>query len=174
MGFDLHGRSGNYFRANVWYWRPIHKFLADVSDEQGLMLDVQERMAIGFNDGCFIPADKAIRIADKIKSMLENGEMDEIVNAHEAERKSLPQVVCSWCNGTGVRNKPIPVYDPETETTRNVPWSDYLAQHPDTPSCNACEGKGKVDNWDAHYPMTVGTMAEFATFCKNSEGFEVW
>lgn len=30
MGMDVYGKSGNYFRANIWSWRPIHKLCETV------------------------------------------------------------------------------------------------------------------------------------------------
>jgi hypothetical protein len=48
MGFDLYGKSGNYFRANVWSWRPILSLCEEVNKENnlGLLFDGWE-----YNDG---------------------------------------------------------------------------------------------------------------------------
>lgn len=39
MGMDLHGASGNYFRANCWSWRPIHDLCVRLSRRYKLGLD---------------------------------------------------------------------------------------------------------------------------------------
>lgn len=36
MGFDLTGRSGNYFRANAWSWRPIMCLVHELNEALGL------------------------------------------------------------------------------------------------------------------------------------------
>jgi len=72
MGFDLCGvnaksEAGEYFRANVWAWRPIHSLIA-----QANVLDDDDLTAIGFNDGHLITEDKAKAIADALEKMLDD------------------------------------------------------------------------------------------------------
>ena len=40
--------------------------------------------------------------------------------------------------------------------------------------CNVCEGTGKVKSFSAHYPFDVDNVEEFAKFCIESGGFEIW
>lgn len=72
MGFDLYGvnpqsKAGEYFRANVWGWRPIHCLIAETQ-----VLGIADLVAIGFNDGHTISEDKAIAIATALEVMLDN------------------------------------------------------------------------------------------------------
>lgn len=48
MGMDVYGKSGNYFRASCWSWRPIHALAEELNMEHNLMLDLT---GWGFNDG---------------------------------------------------------------------------------------------------------------------------
>jgi hypothetical protein len=50
---DVNGRkpsapAGEYFRANVWAWRPIHALICDLCSD---LLDEDTLRAMGFNDG---------------------------------------------------------------------------------------------------------------------------
>ena len=66
---------GAYFRANVWFWRPLWnfvtnecKFLTDKDVEQG-----------GWNNGHRISKTKSKRIASRLRRLINNGH----VHAHE-------------------------------------------------------------------------------------------
>ena len=48
MGFDVYGKSGNYFRANIWSWRPILDLIRQVNKRQKLNLNLD---GWGCNDG---------------------------------------------------------------------------------------------------------------------------
>ena len=53
MGMDVSGRnpssaSGEYFRANVWAWRPIHALIIELSSD---LLDHETLAKMALNDG---------------------------------------------------------------------------------------------------------------------------
>ena len=53
MGMDVSGRkprskAGEYFRANVWSWHPIHALIEELCSD---LLDEKTMRALGFNDG---------------------------------------------------------------------------------------------------------------------------
>jgi len=53
MGMDVVGRmpsspTGEYFRANVWSWRPIHALIVELCSD---LLDEEMIESIGFNVG---------------------------------------------------------------------------------------------------------------------------
>lgn len=48
MGFDLTGKSGNYFRASCWSWRPILCLVHELNDEHHLGIDLE---GWDYNDG---------------------------------------------------------------------------------------------------------------------------
>ena len=53
MGMDISGRNpsspaGEYFRANVWSWRPIHAMICEFCSD---LLDQKTLEGIGYNDG---------------------------------------------------------------------------------------------------------------------------
>lgn len=66
MGMDVNGRSGNYFRANVWSWRPIHQLCAELNERHNLGLDLA---GWGFNNGAGLRNQKDCdKLADAIEA----------------------------------------------------------------------------------------------------------
>jgi hypothetical protein len=60
MGMDVCGKNpsspaGEYFRANIWSWRPIHALIVQLCSD---LLDADTLRALGFNDGAG-PTDQA-------------------------------------------------------------------------------------------------------------------
>ena len=70
MGFDLYGMNatskeeGDYFRANVWWWRPLWQYVS-ITCEDILTENDMERGS--YNDGHRISKTKANRIASRLK-----------------------------------------------------------------------------------------------------------
>jgi len=53
MGMDVYGRNpsseeGEYFRANIWSWRPIHMLIVELCSD---LLNEEMLHSLGFNDG---------------------------------------------------------------------------------------------------------------------------
>jgi hypothetical protein len=80
MGMDVYGNApisqeGEYFRANLWGWRPIH-YISQVANERfELGYDMS---GWGYNDGKGLPKTKAKKLADAIEKLVaEYGEFQE-------------------------------------------------------------------------------------------------
>ena len=117
MGFDLHGMKPNlkspkpkismvkatqkewkkyheweeenvgvYFRNNVWSWRPLWDFVYSVCHDILTEEDVQHGHS---NSGHKISAKKANRIADKLYSMLNNGQVEEYEKTYKEKLSKL-------------------------------------------------------------------------------------
>ena len=108
MGMDVVGRKpanerGEYFRNNVWWWRPLWDYCVTVAPD--LCADVNGH----FNDGDGLNEDGATQLADILLREIELG----LTKAHEAEYRdyiaNLPRKSCAWCNGTGVRSDEVGV-----------------------------------------------------------------
>ena len=124
MGFDLSGikptsEEGHYFRANVWYWRPIWGFVRQQLPD----LLTQEQIEGGeYNNGTVVDAKQAIKIGNHIINNVT--EIAAGIDDYEKRRKA----------------------DKEKDP----------------------------DRFETSYPMNLELMLEFASFCKNSGGFEIW
>ena len=146
---------GSYYRANVWWWRPIWQYVCENCDN---ILTEKDMESGNFNDGHIISKTKAKRIASRIRKLDKQGKIMEYELEHKQYIKSLPQEDCDICEGTGVREDEI------GKKAREVD-EEY--------KCNGCQGKGVRDNWQCHYPFESQPVIEFAEFCEQSGGFEI-
>ena len=142
---------GSYYRANVWWWRPIWQYVCENCDNILTEKDIESGK---FNDGHRISKTKAKKIASRIRRLDKQGKIMEYELEHKQHIKSLPQEECSICDGTGRRSKPPKAGAGDMK-------------------CNACQGIGEVDNWQCHYPFESQPVVEFAEFCEQSGGFEI-
>lgn len=56
MGMDVYGVAptsdkGEYFRASIWAWCPIHQLICEVSDAEGSIFTKDELRSMAHNDG---------------------------------------------------------------------------------------------------------------------------
>lgn len=56
MGMDVNGRepknaAGEYFRANVWSWRPLLSLIIEANALHGVGIDEDTLHGMGYNDG---------------------------------------------------------------------------------------------------------------------------
>jgi len=106
MGFDIHGVkptevehydnfkkeevvTGEYFRANVWYWRPLWTYICRTCDD---ILTEDDMEAGEYNDAHIISKSKAKRIATRLRKLDKNGytmnyEKSYYEGAREAQEK---------------------------------------------------------------------------------------
>jgi len=138
---------GDYFRANIWYWRPLWDYVCHVCDD----ILTEEDMEKGtYNDGHEIDNDKALDISIRLKTLHKDGDILKHQIEREAYLKGLDKVECTICKGTGQRD------------------DEYVKG-----DCNSCNGKGKVENFSTNYPFDADSVLEFANFCEQSGGFSI-
>ena len=150
MGMDVYGVAptsevGEYFRNNVWSWRPLWDFVGESCD-----LTLEMKRSGHFNDGLQIDELTARRIAKTLFSLLQDGTVATYQRKRDALLEALPDEVCRHCNGTGVRD-------------------DSYVQG----KCNGCNGTGKVRPFETWYSFSAENVADFARFCYVSGGFEI-
>jgi len=174
MGMDVVGikpesERGEYFRNNVWWWRPLLDYCATVASEI-----VTDEVAAGCscNDGNGLDAEGAIKLANILQDEIESGRTKEHQDDYNKWRSELPREHCNICDGTGIRTDDLGVehgwptkeLDPEVQILTGRTHG----------SCNSCHGVGTTEAWLAHYPFSVENVQEFALFLKESGGFQVW
>ena len=140
--------SGQYFRNNVWYWRPLWNYVANLCSE---VITEEDLDAGHHNSGHVIDAERCKYIANALAHELLNGGVEEYKKEYEKALSKLPKEVCHCCKGDGK--------------------GAHYSEGKDT--CHVCEGSGEVENFDKHYPFTVDNVREFHTFVKNCGGFEI-
>lgn len=170
MGMDVIGvsprtESGEYFRNNVWWWRPLWDYCCEVAP------DLCEGVSGHYNDGDGLDDSGATELSTILFDEIESGRTEEYETVYRKYIASLPRKDCNFCEGTGIRTdevgrdmgQPTRELEPEIQiiTGRTHGW------------CNACRGEGKVDSWEANYPFSVENVKEFATFLSGSGGFQI-
>jgi len=69
MGFDLYGKSENYFRNNCWWWRPLQMLITITCED---ILTMKDATNLGWNDNGFIGGHKARVIGTRLENLLED------------------------------------------------------------------------------------------------------
>ena len=149
MGMDVVGKAavserGQYFRNNVWWWRPLWDYCQRVSP-------VCREVSGQYNDGDGLDAAGAAQLAKDLFTEINSGRTAEYAAARQIEIDQLPLEPCDICHGTGERN-------------------DDIVQG----ECNGCRGSGTRKPWAAMYPFSLDTVQEFAEFVQDSGGFQIW
>lgn len=150
MGMDVHGKKpsseqGVYFRNNIWWWRPLAAYVAEVCP--GEVTD-----AWHYNDGAGPDAAGATRIAERLRALVASGDVAKYAALRERQLTDLPDEPCEYCKETGTRTD--------------------LSTGP--MQCNVCNGAGKKRPMETWYSFSEENVMEFAEFCAASGGFEIW
>jgi len=149
MGFDLCGinaksETGEYFRNNVWYWRPLAKFVLD-------NCNVSSPDDWHFNNGAEVNEKEATEIGNKLTELLKNGKIGKYNRENKKRIKNLPLEKCGFCNG-------------KDSTGKNI--STQI-------ECNSCKGIGKIESTETWYTFDKKNIKDFAKFCLESGGFTI-
>lgn len=158
MGFDLHGKApaseaGKAFHRNVWGWRPLAAYLTDTFPALTSYCHHWQS-----NDGDGLTDRQANDLADAIREQIHDGHAQRYVAAFKAQQAAIADEPCPLCKGTGTRSDLIGHQMGMVEKK----W------------CNGCSGKGQRPPIDKAYWLDFDTLVEFAAFCRNSGGFEIW
>jgi hypothetical protein len=197
MGMDVYGRkptseTGNYFRNNVWWWRPLADFIINNYSD-----DIKRipKIAWHTNDGEGLGARDSLRLANLLRRDLDRGYVAEFEKAYNAARESAAEVPCKFCAGSGR----VPEKNPTNPVARKIEALQNLADRPGTPGegvaavaaitrlskivaqalpeqtrqCWMCNGKGTVLPWSTNYPFSVENVEEFEKFLRDSGGFRI-
>lgn len=154
MGMDVYGTApsnstGEYFRNNCWWWRPLWNYCLDVAP------DVAGKVAHGHsNDGDGLGKRDSIKLAKILREKIASGEVLQFETEYKAKQAATPKEDCTICGSTGKRLPPP-----------NVGAGDQ--------PCNGCDGSGKRESWACAYPFSAENVAEFATFLENCGGFRI-
>jgi len=141
-------KTGEYFRNNCWWWRPLATYVLE-------NIDLPEKQQDWFmNNGCKVSKVSAEKIAKRIKELIDSGEAKKYEIQYKKEINALEKINCNICEGTGKRKNA-----PEIGAGKI--------------KCNGCNGTGKTDPWPKSYPFSVENLKEFMEFAESSGGFEI-
>lgn len=155
MGMDVSGKkprskTGEYFRNNCWYWRPLWEYCSQVAPE--LCKTVRYAHT---NDGDGLDDQGSLELSKLLFKELDLGNTAKVEKEYQEERDSLPDEDCRICEGTGYRLEPPRIGKGES-------------------SCNVCDATGKKRPVYIWYGFTEKNVREFAEFLKDCGGFEIY
>jgi hypothetical protein len=153
--------KGDYFRANVWWWRPIWDFTCW---KCGDILNDKDIRYGSSNDNHFINKSKSKRIATRLNKAIQNGsaqKYEDQVTAlvkrakkkNNAIDKKLDKLKKEVEKATGT-NKLAPSEYPKSFKEK---WDVIYAGR----------------DWGASYPFNTKYLKEFSDFCNESGGFYI-
>ena len=136
---------GVYFRNNCWWWRPLWNYCYAIADDI-ISEDVFE--SGHSNSGAGLDDKGAKLLGNRLMEHIADGRTIEYQAEYEQYLNDLPDDDCGVCNNNNRGNKK-------------------------KKDCTRCDGTGKTENFNKHYPFDVENVEAFALFCIESGGFEI-
>ena len=156
MGMDVYGnkpvsKTGEYFRANLWGWRPWWDLCFALAPE---IISEEKHNSGNYNDGAGLGSVQSKELSIILRQKLEDGSIDWYLEERDKHLQSIPLVKCDTCGGTGSRKEPPDI-------------------GPGTLKCNGCNGVGKRVSMDTWYETNKARIKEFADFLADCGGFRI-
>ena len=165
MGFDISGlnpknEKGEYFRNNVWYWRPLAEYVL----KETKVIDEKDQEHWHYNDCHEVSKEDAEQIAKQLDHLVKIGHCKKFAQAWEKRREKIEK-----------HNEQV-----EKELDNHV--KDVQRRMNDSNLAPKDFPKEDHDKWekiyekrnsDGSYPFTEENVKEFSEFCKNSGGFTI-
>jgi len=152
---------GNYFRNNVWYWRPLWDFVCSTCYD---ILTEKDMEGGSFNDGHEISKTKAIRIANRLKKMDKLGTLDKSEDTYKKQK-----IHCDKHNKK-IEKKMNNLKKEVVELTKdkNIAPKDYPRLYK-----KEWDRLYNQKKWTSSYPFDAENVRAFIIFCENSGGFVI-
>jgi hypothetical protein len=151
---------GDYFRNNVWWWRPLASYVIKFTG----CIDESDQVAWSENGGHEVDDQTAKQIHNQLKVLIESGHTKKFEDDYERERriaekhndkvdKKLEKFCKSVEKKLGKTNV-APMNFPKADKDK---WDEIWNSR----------------KWSASYPFSVENVKEFAEFCRFSGGFKI-
>lgn len=194
MGMDVYGSNpknekGEYFRNNVWWWRPLASYIIDkhfeiaskikiepYEDENGVIHRPQEDYdpieLWHSNSGGHLSAHWANKLAKALRQDLESGKIDDFEAEYNKWRSEQPLQDCSYCNATGIRMDKVGIENGMHDKELSAEMQIVTGRTHGT--CNSCEGSGKIESFATMYPFSAKNVEQFTQFLQYCGGFSIY
>ena len=159
---DQYGEDnpGDYFRNNVWWWRPLWNFVCNTCDD---FLSERDMEAGDYNDGRKIAKYKAIKIGKRLSENLADGTVDMVYRRYELTKAKAD-----------VHNKKVEKeMDKISEQCKDKHGKDLVPAHYPEPYKTMWNDMYSTKMWESDYPFNKSNIEEFAKFCLQSGGFTI-
>jgi hypothetical protein len=171
MGMDVYGKKptnevGEYFRRNVWGWRPLWQYVEDNHSEIAALVEYAQS-----NDGDGLNETKSKLLSKLLREDLASGKAQAYIDSRNKYLASLPLEHCDLCDGTGIRTDEVGVSNGMPERELSPEMASIIGRAKGY--CNGCHGEGTKVAWDTHYSVDLEDLEEFADFLESCGGFEI-
>ena len=153
-------QRGTYFRNNVWWWRPLAKYVI----EHTKVVSKEDQKCWAYNDHHIVQEDEALQIAKQLRHLIKTGHAKKFEQEWETNRKKIE-----------VYNEKVEKeLDEHVKEVKKKMRNDSLVPR-DFPKkdLDKWERIYKKRNHDDSYPFSVENVEEFAEFCEHSGGFSI-
>jgi len=155
MGMDVYGKKptdpkGEYFRANIWYWRPLWIYVDTIKPELTSKVEYPHS-----NDGSGLNAKDSRLLSQLLLKEIESGRTEKFIKDYTDYLDSIPLEECTYCDSSGYRT-----------------WNENGTEVQKV--CNACSGELQVKSYETYYPMHIDVVKEFQQFLHYCGGFQIW
>ena len=171
MGMDVYGkkpssRTGEYFRRNVWGWRPLWDYVENQHPEIAELVQYPQS-----NDGDGLGARDSKKLAKLLMADYESGKVEEYVVERNRKLAEIPMDECDICDSTGIRTDEVGIENKMPEKELDPDVSIILGREKGW--CNACQGLGKREPIQTWYYLDSEDVKQFAEFLAECGGFEI-
>lgn len=171
MGMEVKGKNpttktGEYFRNNVWWWRPLAEYVCEVAPEIAVGCEYWQS-----NDGDGLDENGARELAGRLREEIASGRTATYAMDRQTKLDALPREKCEWCKGTGVRRDWLGT---EMAMPEKVITVESHPRYGERGWCNGCDGVGSKESMECSYGFSVENVQKFAEFLEASGGFEIW
>jgi hypothetical protein len=173
-------KQGEYFRNNMWWWRPLADYICVIAPEiTANCLHWHSNVGDGLN------GHDSLRLAELLQKEIESGRTAAYARRRESKLEMAANEPCLLCEATGTRNPPpdggagdladdIISMCEGTDTRKPAPERGAGDPNKDGIPCNRCDGHGYTRPWATNYHFSVENVREFVTFLRGCGGFEIW
>ena len=151
---------GDYFRNNVWWWRPLASYVIKFTG----CIDESDQVAWSENGGHEVDDQTAKQIHNQLMVLIESGHTKKFEDDYEKERLKAEK-------HNDKVDKKLEKFRKSVEKKLGKP---NLAPA-DFPKADHDEWERIYNKreWNASYPFSVENVKEFAEFCRFSGGFKI-
>ena len=151
---------GDYFRNNVWWWRPLADYVIKFTG----CIDESDQVAWSENGGHEVDDQTAKQIHNQLQVLIESGHTKKFEDDYEKERlkaekhnDKVEKELEKFCKSVEKR------LGKSNLAPKDFPKKDH----------DEWERIYHKRKWNASYPFSVENVKEFAEFCRFSGGFKI-
>lgn len=170
MGMDVYGEApanetGEYFRANVWNWRPLATYCCEIAPEITSRCTYWQS-----NDGDGLDAESSAKLADALQVEIDSGRCALHAEAWAEGQELASDEKCSLCAGSGVRSDAIGIQMGQHTRLIDEPGHRRNGRRG---WCNGCNGRGTVRPSATLYGFSAERVQNFVHFLRACGGFKI-